>query len=991
MNTSELEQILFAELGYAGKPGLVTDPNTLWANGRPIPDIDTALFLNHTPLAYFSRLSELDPDKIQQLHKNVWSQSKVPLLFVTLPHEIRVYNGYASPPLPGEVMDEPIRLLQQLTELSDYLKAQQQIHQLLVEYNQYERVYLETGAFWDTSDGRKIASQPRADKQLVEGMGQMRRLLTQKGLTNAVAYTLLGRSVFIRYLEDRGILSSAWIMRATNGQTDNYRDTLAQGRNITYRLFDQLNRRFNGDLFPVDEEAEKDVDKLHLDTLLSFLNRTNLETGQLSFWPYNFEYIPIELISHIYDTFIEDQRSAGAYYTPLLLADFILEETMGDEVVHPDMSVLDPACGSGIFLVGAYRRLVQAWRRRNGQPTAQDLSYLLRQNIFGVDKNPEAVRIAAFSLYLEILNHLTNEQVQDETFRFPSLQRKNLLPSDFFAQDVDEYFAGRKFDRIVGNLPWGKGTLTPQANEWLKKNSHQVGGRQIAPAFMLRSPIFCKADGEIALLAPSKSSILVTSKPHQEFRDHFFSTFHIRAIVNFSSMRHELFSNVVSPVTAIFYTPHAPQWNKKLIYGVPKPSLQSQHLKAIVLDTSEIKFLNRRDLLAQPSLWKIAQWGTPRDAALIERLRQIPTLRQQVDLRGLKMGEGIQINGGDENPAPWLEGMPLIPTDRLQNYFVDKRDFETITEKVFHRPRVPELTQPPLVLIHQSKCKAAFSDVPVAYRDKLSGIVGQGGQEWLLYWLMAYINSPLATYYHFLTSTSWAVERDTIIQWEYEAMPFLIPDRDDPKLQDILLHLDQIKSLLNTNQTFFDPQRHKKVEDHKTAIHKLVYELFDLHPVEQQLIEDMVTYGIGFFEWAKRKTRKPGEVLAVQKPNEELLKGYAETFIQTTAMFLQIKQQALKATVYKNGAPLTVITFELVDLDKVEPVQVITQPGEMRAKLRELDELLVARKTPSMYIRRHVRVYDGKQISLIRPSEQRFWTKSQARADADAFLADLFE
>lgn len=263
MNTSELEQILFAELGYAGKPGLVTDPNTLWANGRPIPDIDTALFLNHTPLAYFSRFSELDPDKIQQLHKNVWSQSKVPLLFVTLPHEIRVYNGYASPPLPGEVMDEPIRLLQQLTELSDYLKAQQQIHQLLVEYNQYERVYLETGAFWDTSDGRKIASQPRADKQLVEGMGQMRRLLTQKGLTNAVAYTLLGRSVFIRYLEDRGILSSAWIMRATNGQTDNYRDTLAQGRNITYRLFDQLNRRFNGDLFPVDEEAEKDVDKLN--------------------------------------------------------------------------------------------------------------------------------------------------------------------------------------------------------------------------------------------------------------------------------------------------------------------------------------------------------------------------------------------------------------------------------------------------------------------------------------------------------------------------------------------------------------------------------------------------------------------------------------------------------------------------------------------------------------------------------------------------------
>ncbi|MBK6711247.1 MAG: hypothetical protein IPG51_13055 [Chloroflexi bacterium] len=61
----------------------------------------------------------------------------------------------------------------------------------------------------------------------------------------------------------------------------------------------------------------------------------------------------------------------------------------------------------------------------------------------------------------------------------------------------------------------------------------------------------------------------------------------------------------------------------------------------------------------------------------------------------------------------------------------------------------------------------------------------------------------------------------------------------------------------------------------------------------------------------------------------------------------------------------------------------------MRAKLRELDTSLLERNTPSMYMRRHVRVYDGNTVSLVRPSEQRFWTQSQARADADAFLAEL--
>jgi hypothetical protein len=57
--------------------------------------------------------------------------------------------------------------------------------------------------------------------------------------------------------------------------------------------------------------------------------------------------------------------------------------------------------------------------------------------------------------------------------------------------------------------------------------------------------------------------------------------------------------------------------------------------------------------------------------------------------------------------------------------------------------------------------------------------------------------------------------------------------------------------------------------------------------------------------------------------------------------------------------------------------------------LRELDKLLLDKKGPSMYMRRHARIYDGKQVSLVRPSEQRFWTQSQARADADAFLAEL--
>lgn len=986
MVVRELEQILLQELGFRDRPELKSREEISWPTGRAIPDIHSAFFLKNVPIAYFSRFSEIDPDQIRQLHKNVWSQSKAPLLFVTLPHEIRVYNGYSFP--DEEDLDITEQILQNLTGLTDHLQARQAIQHDLIE-NHYERVYLETGAFWDTQEGQRVNHETRADKQLVESMGQMRELLLARGLDNQVAYTLLGRSIFIRYLEDREALPQEWIAQATQGKVGSYREALAAGRAVAYQLFEALSRRFNGDLFPVRPD-ETSVTDDHLDILLHFLNRTRLDTGQLSFLPYNFAFIPIELISHIYDTFIDDRRTSGAYYTPLMLADFVLEETMSDEVIHPEMTVLDPACGSGIFLVGAFRRLVQAWRRQHQtNPTPDDLNQILQENIFGIDKKQAAVRIAAFSLYLEILNHLNNAQIQETTFRFPPLQGRNLLTADFFAEEADQRFAERKFDRIVGNLPWGKGTLTTEADDWLQEKDYTVGGKQIAPAFMLRTPTFAKENGEVALLAPAKSTIFVTSGPHQEFREALLTTFQVRAVVNFSALVYELFPGAISPAVAFFYSAYPPTLDKKLVYAIPKPSPLSNHLKAIVLDTSEIKFLDRKELLIHPHLWKTAQWGSPRDAVLIARLNSLPSLREQAEQLNWTIGEGIQIGGGDENPAPWLEGMSLVPTAKLRSYFLDESVFETIENKVFHRPRVPKLTEPPLALIHQSQCVAAFSRDRLAYRDKITGIAGAEEQERLLLWLVAYINSPLAKYYHFLTSTSWGVERGTIIQKEYEEMPFLIPDRDDPRLEAVLQYLAQIEDLLNEEDTFFSPEREARQKEYETAINQLVYELYGLHPVEQQQVEDTLTYSLGFFEWAKKKTRKPGGAEPVKAPDGEMLKSYADVFVHTATSMLRVKEQTLNATVYKNGAPLTVVSFDLVSQDNAQSTQVIEGHDAMRAKLRELDEVLLQRKTPSIYIRRHVRVYDGKSVSLVRPGERRFWTRSQARADADSFLAEL--
>ena len=993
MRAVDIEQILFEELGYQESPEFKSQDEILWVNSRKIDGIHSALTLNRQPIIYFSRFTELaSQQKIRELHRNVWSQSKAPLLFVCLPNEIRIYNGYARPAESAATLDQQGRLIHQLQHLNSELEARQKIQETLIKQNSYERIYIETGAFWDTKDGQLFQQENRADQRLIDSMTQMRKLLVAEGnISNHIAYTLLGRSIFIRYLEERNILTSNWISHMTDGRADTYFEAL-QDMAVTYQLFEQLSIHFNGDLFPI-EAAEQNVTQFHIDLLARFLRGDDLESGQLSLFPYNFEFIPIELISNIYDTFLESEqakRKSGSYYTPLSLVDFILEETMGLDIIHSEMTVLDPACGSGIFLVGAYRRLIEAWKRETGaEPTADDLKEILTNRIFGVDiaKNNEAIRIAAFSLYLEILNHLPNEAIQSDLFTFPSIQHKNLLAYDFFAEEVDITFENYKFDRVVGNLPWGKGTFTDKMTEWLGKQNllNSVGGKQAAPAFMLRAPKFCRDDGELALLAPTKSTILVTSESHKRFRRHLLNSFNVRVIINFSAIRHELFLGAISPTIAAFYSPKPPEESEQIVYATPKPSPLSRHLKSIMLDTTEIKFLNRSEALNKPYLWKVALWGTHRDATLLDYLYQNSSLLA----KGFKLRTGFQkeTSKGDKHKAEWLENMPCVESSNFAPYLA--RPTGIVKSKTFHRTVEEDVFQAPLVLIHLVSCQAAFSTKNIAFRQPNASINKGIEQVNILKWLTCVINSPLTRYYQFMTSTRWAVERPSPLQNEFEQMPIVIPEETSSDFTQTIAAFDALIELLAEPEDFFDLQKQMKKQALVDEINRLVFKVYDLQDTDQQLIADTLEYGVGFFNWAKRKRRRPHGQRPVEKPDLPMLKDYAEAFTSTVESLLQYRQQTMNAKIYTNGAPLTAITFTLVNNSQKKNIELIQADAELRQQLKALDRLSQTQKAPSLYVRKHVRVYDGQNISLVRPSERRFWTQSQARVDADDFVAEM--
>jgi N-6 DNA Methylase len=684
MNTIDLQNTLLEELDFVDAPSF--QPAVSWPNDRPIPHISGAYFIQGNPVVYFSQLEEVDTAALAQLYRSVWSQGKAPLLYVISRQDILVFNGYDGPPSrdnPDEILsnDEAHRhrLLHHLQSLYDIETARQEIADKL---RYYRRILLDTGAFWQTEDGQHINREKRADKRLLDSMGELRNRLLNKNLSSEVAYSLLGRSIFIRYLEDRGILTETWVAQITNGLAHDYLTAL-DSKKVTYdQLFDYLHQRFNGDIFPVDEQERREVSEGHLGLVQRFLQREDLETGQLSFWPYDFSCVPIELISGIYDTFLSDEtrRQFGTYNTPLTLVDFIVEETLPLAKTTPDMTILDPACGSGVFLVRAYQRLIEAWKRRNpGHPSAPQLTELMKQSIFGIDVQLNAVRIAAFSLCLSMLDYLKNEDIIQENFRFPRMETSNLIHADFFSEEIDRRFSDKKFDRIVGNPPWGNGTLKGLALKWVTDRNLPTGDKQLVQAFLYRAPHFCAQHGEVGMLAPTKSTIIVGSDTHQKFRQQFFGMYRVRAVVNLSALVYELFPDSLSPSVALFYQSEQLTGQSKLIYATPKPSTLSQRLGAIVLDKEDIKFLEREELRSHPALWKVALWGHPRDAGLIERLQSLPQLEHLEKTGQLReeIREGFIAgnNKGDKEgnkkvKALWLQGMPCVDTDKFQPYVV---------------------------------------------------------------------------------------------------------------------------------------------------------------------------------------------------------------------------------------------------------------------------------------------------------------------------------
>jgi hypothetical protein len=415
--------------------------------------------VNSVPTVAFFLQKQFDRIEIDKVHRALWNQGLCSLLLVILPDEIHAYS-VVQKPVTEDYSDQPLkdhRHIDTFNLLADALKVSQFI------------TGIESGRYFQ-ENREHFNEENRVDSVLLSNLRETEKLLVEdEGLSTDAAQALLLQITFIAYLEDRKIIDADYFRRAIGSNKIHSLKDLLGSHNPEYLkiLFKRLHKDFNGDMFFAPCSFVASVYTPHLlsnqiKRLATFRHGlVEVATGQKRFWPYDFRYIPVELISAIYDRFLsdsEERRGIGAYYTPRFLADLTINQ-LWDELplkvrTMPDFTVLDPACGSAIFLVRIFQCMAEDWRTQHpGNEPGWDilLSFVLR--LHGWDKQANAVRIGIFSLYIALLEEVEPSTIQalfDEGKILPMLFGCTMCDYDFF----DESTPDKKFDLIIGNPPW---------------------------------------------------------------------------------------------------------------------------------------------------------------------------------------------------------------------------------------------------------------------------------------------------------------------------------------------------------------------------------------------------------------------------------------------------------------------------------------------------------------------------------------------------------
>jgi len=764
---------------------------------------------DNKPFIVFCETTEKNISK--QLIKKIWN-AQIPLVIISFDNRVEVYNGCSIN------SNKELVLLEKVNESSSFSF-----------WN------ISNAAFWQNYEQK--LSAPKLDEVMLDNIKYATYEL-KKTECAPFAVKIILRLIFIRYLIDREVDLAYGGLCSDVLDSQNCLLTIMKEKSELYDLFSYLKEQFNGNLFELYEEDDRlEIDLLD-DASLKMLRDLMagdlvLSSGQTSLFPlYDFNIIPVEIVSNIYERFLGDekQKEDKAFYTPPYLVDYLLDQTITPFISkNADCRILDPACGSGIFLVESARKLFERNIRHSSDALNNEkLIDIVTENIWGIDKNSDAIDVAIFSIYLTILDYKDPKTLRD--FKLPLLKNINFFVCDFFSENLDQFLDGKHFDFIIGNPPWGSddGIHLKYCEE--RKLPHQ--GKEISRTFVLRTKDFADKDTCCCLIVTSKL-FYNTKSTSILFRKWLLEKAKINTYIEMAAVRELIFKKARGPAGVILYNFNDDEnENKKneLRHITMKPNIFFKLFDIIVIEKNDYKYVPQSLLLENDWVWKTIVFGYSRDYNTIKKLKEkYDTVEQIIINNNLYYGVGIQVHGGDQMDASHLIGRRLIHAKNgIDSFYVDLNFSEKFNKEKIHRAKVnkQELFISPFTLIKKGfdtntyKYRAVYSEDDFIYPDAITGICGKKTDKETLLSLTGMFNSSMYSYFNLMLGSSSGIEREQSFPTEiFRKYPAII----DAEIANLV---DQIQSAIKAKKEIFINS--SESEDLIQKLDELILEKFGL-------------------------------------------------------------------------------------------------------------------------------------------------------------------
>ncbi len=546
-----------------------------------------------------------DPDPAYQLRRYAWS-AKLPLSILTDFEEFAVYDCRARPSPSDKASTGRIHYLtykEYATRWDEIASVFSKDAVLKGSFDKYAVSERKRGT--TTVDAAFLAEIERWREDLAKNLAVRNTALDVHELNFAVQRTI-DRLIFLRICEDRGIEPYAQLQALLNGEN-------IYGR--LRHLYDQADDRYNSGLFHFRSEKERAETPDELTPKLKIDDKVLKDIIHGLYYPespYEFSVMPAEILGQVYEQFLgkvirltsghqakveekpEVKKAGGVYYTPAYIVAYIVRNTVGKlcEGKTPKqiagvgahgrapLRILDPACGSGSFLIGAYDYLVayhRDWYLKDGAEkhrkelyqgaggqwhlATQEKKRILLNNIYGVDIDSQAVEVTKLSLLLKVLEGENQETLKKQLKMWheralPDLGRNikcgnSLIGPDYYKgqqaamfddeetrrvnvfdweTEFPEIMKAGGFDAVIGNPPYGATLSEDGTNYLLTHYSLQDYQLDTYLLFLEKALALLKRGAWVGMIIPNTWLLNLQSK---RIRTRLFSQTQVENIVHY--------------------------------------------------------------------------------------------------------------------------------------------------------------------------------------------------------------------------------------------------------------------------------------------------------------------------------------------------------------------------------------------------------------------------------------------------------------------------